>query len=507
MRKIKKTLIIIFSAFFLLGMCSCSGNNTEASSEPAIIPFSELDLPNIGIGTDSVMLEDSVCEEDSAKSEDSVCEEDCISTEGNVQAENKQDIMPDEQLIETIRCFEQNLPATDNIDVWLPYYVELQDYCVGDVGNDRTQDIAVIVYVNPENSDYYNCVLLLFSQREGRYVLTDFNENITGYGDEVEIVDGKLYISQYGAPQDYTAFSFGYEKQGHELILCEFTEENAYKQTAQGIRIIYNLADSSAEAYAFSLREDGFEPWLIYTAEADVVTPSLKETNTDCLPVVVHKTIEYTEEGEWYNYHKFPLEEMIAGAEPEEWQLAYLDLFQYFMLEEFKDCGWYTERMWFSLVYIDDDDIPELVMVMENHFTSLYAYTPGAEYQGVQNISTIMYSWGLSRGYIGPRCYLPYENLFCFEYYGYDEEYDAFYREFWYGTTSEDRYGLEKVYDICKREFEGDYENEEDNVIKYYYNDEEITKEEYDAYLIEGEYGYLGANKYAYEIIEEILTL
>ncbi len=495
MRKIKKTLIIIFSSFFLLGMCSCSGNNTEASSEPVIIPFSELDLPNIGIGADSVM------------SEDSVCEEDCISTEDNVQAENKQDIMPDEHLSETIRCFEQNLPETDNINVWLPVYVELQDYSMGDLGNDGNNDIAVIVYVNPENSDYFNYVMLVFSEKDGGYELADFNENIPGYGDEVEIVDGKLYISQYCAPQDYTAFSFGYEMREDELILCEFTEEKAYKQTAQGIRIIYNLADSSAEAYAFSLREDGFEPWLIYTATADVVTPSLKETNTDCLPVVVHKTIEYTEEGEWYNYHKFPLEEMTAGGEQEDWQQAYLDLFQYFMLEEFKEYGWYTECMWFSLVYIDDDDIPELVMVMENQFTSLYAYMPGAEYEGVQNISTIMDGWGLARGYIGPRGYLPYENLFCFEYYGYDEEYDAFYREFWYGTTSEDRDGLEKVYDICKREFEGDYENEEDNVIKYYYNDEEVSQEVYQSYYVEEDYDYLSGDKYAYEVIDEMLGL
>lgn len=406
----------------------------------------------------------------------------------------------------TQKCMEAHLPNITMVCEWLPPYVELRGYDEGDIGNDGINDIAVLVYVNPEESDYYDNILLLFSEKAEAYELVSMNDQIVGYGDNVEIADGKLYLSENGGPQDYECNSYVFEKRGEELILCEFTEKIFYEHTAQGKRIVYDCANGKAEAYAFSTRENGFEPWLLFTAEAQIATPSLDEINKDCLPKLIYTTMEHTPESKMYDYHELPIEEIVAGRELSDWQQAYLDLFQYFMLEEFEENGWYYENILFSFKYIDDDDIPELVMELENHFTSVYAYTSGAEYHGVQNISVIMNGWGL-RGGIGSRCYLPYENLFCFEYYGYDGEYEASYRRFWYATTSDGRDDLEQVYDLCRREYEGDYATDEDNVIKYYCNDEEISKEKYESYRIEGDYDYLGGNKYIYEMIDEMLEL
>lgn len=402
-------------------------------------------------------------------------------------------------------CMEAHLPDLGMVCRWLPPYVEMMDYAEGDIGNDGMNDIAVLFYAGPEESDYYDCILMVYSQNEENYELVCLKDTLVWYGDEVEITDGKLYISQNPGPQDYQCNTFGFEKLGEELVLCEFIEEFGYEQTAQGERIIYDFDNLKAEAYAFTTREDGFEPWLLYTADAENFEHTLDEISNDSLPHILYDTREYTPDGISYVYHALPIDTLSEGRQLEDWQLAYLDLFQYFVLEEFKENEWYYEHIWFSLVYIDDDDIPELVMEMENQFTSLYAYTPGADYNGVQNISTIMNDWGLARGHIGPRCYLPYEDLFCFEYYGHDWDYDAGYRSFWYATTSANRDDLDKVYELCRREFEGDYETEEDDVIKYYYNDEEITKEEYDYYQIEGDYRYLDGDKYIYEIVEEML--
>ena len=160
----------------------------------------------------------------------------------------------------------------------------------------------------------------------------------------------------------------------------------------------------------------------------------------------------------------------------------------------------------FGLIYVNDDDIPELVFGPEGYWVSVYTWQDG-------QVHTVMDyafygTWG--RDY----AYVPFQNVInyhCYSYFDYDDSgftrrfYDDFYQ------IAETTYELEYVHGLILEDV-FQYEAEESEAYVLYYvepdrTEWEITGEEYDAYFLarEEEYIMLRGDFSADEIINELV--
>lgn len=140
-----------------------------------------------------------------------------------------------------------------------------------------------------------------------------------------------------------------------------------------------------------------------------------------------------------------------------------------------------------SLIYLDNDDIPELVVDRYGWNVSIYTYDGKQSY-------TIMEEWGYGTG--GFYEYLPRKNVIAGIYasagYGNIDEY-------W---IQNDAHKLVK-YLTYSLPYDSDGEFDYDNV-QYYYGDLEITEDEYNNYYIDGNYETLEGTKSADAMIQTI---
>lgn len=184
----------------------------------------------------------------------------------------------------------------------------------------------------------------------------------------------------------------------------------------------------------------------------------------------------------------------------DNWAQAYLSV-----IDELRE-DWNLDRMDFGLIYVNDDDIPELVFGPEGYWVSVYTWQDGQVYTVMDQEA--YGTWG--REYT----YIPFKNAikeWCYSYFDYDDNgftrrfYDVFYQ------MAETTYELEFVYGLIMEDFVKDDVDESEEYILYYvepdWTEREITEEEYDAYFNarEGEYIRLRGDFSADEIINELV--
>lgn len=186
------------------------------------------------------------------------------------------------------------------------------------------------------------------------------------------------------------------------------------------------------------------------------------------------------------------MKEDINQKQPDYAQ-AYIDIINEYETE-FPECRKY------DMIYLDDDDVPELVADMNGYYVSVFTYDNGIVY-------TLMDDMGYgSHGCVGYE-YLPRQNVV---YCRYLEQ--GIIAHDWYMTVGNDH----ELYDYYEEDlsilsFQDKNENgrmDEDEDFEgfnyCFYGNNEITEEEYDTYMIQGDYEYIYGTKTAEEIIGEL---
>ncbi len=149
---------------------------------------------------------------------------------------------------------------------------------------------------------------------------------------------------------------------------------------------------------------------------------------------------------------------------------AYIDVISAHEEEYFEDGD---TGLSYDLIYIDEDDTPELVLGKTGFWVSVFSYADG-------ELHTIVDAWSYGAMGIPGYSYIPKENVIygrdadgagsvVYEFYdkiGKNHELESYYND-----------TLEKRYDV-----------EADEYRWFYYGDKEITQEEYDSYRKEGDY-------------------
>ena len=183
----------------------------------------------------------------------------------------------------------------------------------------------------------------------------------------------------------------------------------------------------------------------------------------------------------------------------DNWTQAYISV-----IAELQE-NWDLDRMDFGLIYVNDDDIPELVFGPEGYWVSVYTWQDGQVYTVMDQEA--YGTWG--RNYT----YIPFQNTikeYCYSYFDHDDNgytrrlYENFYQ------MAETTYKLEYVYGLIVEDFVK-YEADEAEAYVLFYvepdgTEREITEEEYNAYYVrEEEYIELRGNSSTDEIINELV--
>ncbi len=151
---------------------------------------------------------------------------------------------------------------------------------------------------------------------------------------------------------------------------------------------------------------------------------------------------------------------------------AYIDEINYYEREypeEYTEIGY--RALTYDLIYLDEDDIPELALGQAGYWVSVSTYDSGKLY-------TIMDEWGYGVGGVPGYRYIPQKNVV----YGEDADRAGLDLYEFYGRVNRN-YEIESYYEESL-EIHYDDESGKD---RYYYGDKEITKEEHDSYRIEGD--------------------
>jgi hypothetical protein len=159
------------------------------------------------------------------------------------------------------------------------------------------------------------------------------------------------------------------------------------------------------------------------------------------------------------------------------------------------------EGLEYSLIYFDEDDIPELAAGVTGYYISMYTFHSGELY-------TVMDMWPYgafgNHGYD----YIPKRNVLR----NYDADFAGLLLWEFYGKIDEN-YEIQSYYDKSLsiwmfNDKNGNYmpdEGEYDDTREYfYYGEQEITPEEYNVYLIQGDYEFLCGIESASEIIRQL---
>lgn len=178
---------------------------------------------------------------------------------------------------------------------------------------------------------------------------------------------------------------------------------------------------------------------------------------------------------------------------------AYIEKIQ--EIEQSKDV---SENKTYNLVYINDDNIPELISANNGYSISAYTFKDGKTY-------TLFEYWPY--GAMGNKGYEYIEKENIIRNYNSDfaglMEYVTFY-------TIDENLEIKSCYDkdLVKYNFddvnenggpdEGEYDENDFKTYSYYYGEKEITEKEYNEYLKDGEYIFLEGIKTASEMKNEL---
>lgn len=189
------------------------------------------------------------------------------------------------------------------------------------------------------------------------------------------------------------------------------------------------------------------------------------------------------------------IDEVLAAPKTEEWKKAYvkiMDAWEEGLVADYHD----GEDIRFSLVYINEDEIPELA-VGTLDWVYLYTYCPGETAEGVDDVTVLMedWSWGTSSntGYE----YVKGENIIMNENSDPDRYEIQFYRVEENGTLTE---WYSMWYDIER--------NAEGFTYTYFYAGKEVPEDEWFAHTYKDEtFELIYGEETGDEVIGEMLGL
>lgn len=211
-------------------------------------------------------------------------------------------------------------------------------------------------------------------------------------------------------------------------------------------------------------------------------------------------------------------EQMDAEQLPEEnrWISAYAELVLYLTETYMEECeaadidflsnyGSYT----FNLIYLNEDDTPELV-AGPHGLVSLYAYEAGEEEKSISGtLHTIMDRWGYGAGGNYGYDYLPKENVI----YNVNSDYAGAVQYLYYLSMNEQYelkgFTLSRAYlDEDGNVFMGSVDKDYEPQTHYYYYcddlEQEISEVEFLSDQVEGDYESVVGRKSSLEIMEEL---
>lgn len=185
-----------------------------------------------------------------------------------------------------------------------------------------------------------------------------------------------------------------------------------------------------------------------------------------------------------------------TGVMNEE-QAAYIQEY----IDKIRACEKDAADLQYDLIYLDEDEIPELVVGQTGYDVSVYTFSSGKLY-------TIIAHWPYgAMGNAGYE-YIPKKNVIRNEnadlagailYTSYDRVNEDHEIESYYEKT---------LSSWAFRDINHNYAIDDNEPITedryYYYGDQEITAEEYEAYFMLGEYHWLQGSKDASEILAEL---
>ncbi len=424
---------------------------------------------------------------------------------------------------EMITLLEQKLPKQNVSSEETEGDVEIISIADGDIGKDGKKDVAVILQsYDPAVSgwtDYgrYDFTVCTFTEIDGAYQCTGINHNMISSDAEYYDPEKYLYsvnISNNGELEvsytvkdgdDWETLNYFFELKGNSLILCRLETEYDSQASGCGKRIIQNIANGEVKGVAYSNLENAFEEYELYTGTFEPATMSFDKLTKWQIPMVDETMVTWNADAQKYNYKALFLENYLAVKEPaegeeveelESWKKAYLNLMQAIVLGQTEV---HNKELTYRLIYINEDEIPELVVSQNGYFVSVFTYAPEGQYGDVKEVNVLLENCGYgAMGNVG-YYYLPKDNII----YNYNADFAGAAGTTWYGYINE-KNQLDSKYTIYYEDIDMQDDSEE---CKYYFNGKEISKDLYETYYIDGNFKFIEGNRKAYEIVEEIMKL
>lgn len=170
-------------------------------------------------------------------------------------------------------------------------------------------------------------------------------------------------------------------------------------------------------------------------------------------------------------------------------------------VQQIHECERDSNDLQYDLIYLDEDEIPELVVARPGYEVSVYTCHAGELY-------TVLDHWGYgAMGNPGYE-YIPKQNVIRND----NADLAGAILYVWYGRVNED-HEIESCYEqpFSSWSFRDTNHNgwmDEDEMEEsqrfYYWGDVELTQAEYDAYMIQGDYEWIEGRVTAQEILEEL---
>ncbi len=481
----KKQYILVFvlCIIFLMTACAQHGENTEEG-------FSESAL------TCAVLSETALGE---------------IGAEALKDKMEFEAMLPKDQLtVKALEYMETTLPEV-TISEELSADIKVLIHCSGDIGNDGINNIAVIFKNQYYTTGEHFYILAVFEESEsGVYRCMEYTDDLflksedddasPSYFYDVRIEDGKLCVTNAMQDSEYINYESVWMLEDNRLILDEVVESRLSLLTGNGLEIRYKMQEGTAACRATSLWNQSVNERVIYDAVFSEERITMETVDEEYIPDMSEMYCTYAEGGRTYDYWSFNItDEMLAEFPREDaWKIAYINL-----LDELMKTDEYIDEYRFSLLYVDEDDIPELVYGKSGHWVSMYTYAPGREGLGVRDVVAIMDGWPYGAGGNNGYEYLPGQNVL----YNHDqnhagaEHYSSYFKIGRNKDIVDMYYLIMRIYDV-----NGELSaNEETGRIEYFYNGErEITEEEYSKYHMDGDYKSIRGYYYGHKIITEL---
>ena len=400
--------------------------------------------------------------------------------------------------------------------------VEIICIAEGDIGNDGKNDMAVILKsYDPTVSgwdDYgrYSFTVCVFTKIDGEYKCTAINHNMLANNEQyyeeddheysVGISAGELQVSYTVKDGDnWEKCKYCYELKGNSLVLSRLEKDYSNRSSGCGKTVVQSILTGEVIGGAYSDLENSFEAWELYTGTCETAMLTFDKMTLWQIPQVDESLMNWNENAKDYNYKALYLDEYLQVVQNENgdvvetlepWQKAYLNLLQAIALEQ---TDIYNKELTYKLIYINEDEIPELVVSQNGYFVSVFTYAPEGQYGDVKEVNVLLENCGYgAMGNVG-YYYLPKDNII----YNYNADFAGAAGTTWYGYINENNQ-LDSKYTIYFEDIDMQDDSEE---CKYYFNGKEISKDLYETYKIDGNFKFIEGNKKAYEIVEDIVGM